>query len=68
VAEHLKKFWPPEDSMDNGDIGDALKLFSQCSIDSVIRHLASLVISHPIQDVRQRIEDYIEYLMNEHGT
>ena len=36
VAEHLKKFWPPEDTMDNDDIGDALQFFSQCSIDSVI--------------------------------
>ena len=65
VAQHLQMFWPPEDTFDNDNIGDAFRFFDQCSTNAAVTHLSPLTESHRVPSVRERIKEYIDWRIRE---
>jgi hypothetical protein len=61
VAKSMLDYMPPEDSLDQDPLGEALRFFSRCSSAQIRTHLQPLVSSHPVPSMRGHIERFIWY-------
>lgn len=59
VARNVYRYSPPEDTMDDNPIGEALRFFSRCTPQQIRTHLTPVSDSHKDPSVREWLKGFI---------